>query len=141
MTAQELRIGGLVTINNPGFHPGMKGVPVKVCGITPTLGLLRENTYTVGLVSLTDRENITVPLYSQYIEYIEPIPLTEEWLRRFGFANGEKENFDFTRNMQLRILGYEADYNGLWIGEIEYVHQLQNLYFALTGAELQFKEK
>lgn len=32
------------------------------------------------------------------------------------------------------------DYNGLFIGRIESLHQLQNLYFALTGEELEIKE-
>ena len=69
------------------------------------------------------------------IEEIEPIPLTEYWLIRMGFVNGEKEHFSFTKNMELRILGSEADYNGIWFGRLESVHQLQNLYFALTGED------
>ena len=66
----------------------------------------------------------------------QPITLTPEWLNRFGFVNGEKENFSFTKNMDLRIIGAEADYNGIWIGEIYYVHNLQNLYYAMNGVEL-----
>ena len=85
-------------------------------------------------------------------EYIEPIPLTEEWLLKLRF-----EVFDSVRFLgdgynvwkQLpnsRFSLYTID--GLqWIcrilahelNEVQYVHQLQNLYFALTGNELTIR--
>lgn len=68
----------------------------------------------------------------------QPIILTTEWLDRFGFVNGEKDNFSFTKYMDLRIIGCEADYNGIWLGEVFYVHTLQNLYYAVKGYELSF---
>tara|TARA_R110000772_G_scaffold145504_1_gene255489 strand:+ start:31209 stop:31523 length:315 start_codon:yes stop_codon:yes gene_type:complete len=70
----------------------------------------------------------------------EPIPLTEDWLVRFGFDkneykkevwfSGNKLAIDF-RNGQYFIRGYEIN--------VKYIHQLQNLYFALTGTELELK--
>jgi hypothetical protein len=66
----------------------------------------------------------------------QPIILTPEWLVRFGFVRGEKDNFSFTKSMNLRIIGSEYDYSGIWFGEVYYVHQLQNLYYALRGTEL-----
>jgi hypothetical protein len=78
----------------------------------------------------------------------KPIPLTEEWLLKFGFVynidsyykrHTESEtNFDWDIETGLYII----DDNGLVlkdISHIEYVHQLQNLYFALTGEELEVK--
>ena len=77
---------------------------------------------------------------------LEPIPLTEEWLERFGFIPYDEFSHPcFERN------GYLVSYvYGKWdvqIGSIranrlglDYVHQLQNLYFALTGEELELKE-
>jgi len=76
-------------------------------------------------------------------EKYKPIPLNEEWLVKFGF---EKDKSAF-------IYGYYALYNNeiYWSGgvysacdsisniEIKYVHQLQNLIFALTGEELTLK--
>jgi len=70
---------------------------------------------------------------------ISPVPITEEWLKRFGF---EKDN-NFTwltveMNIQQRVDGFY-----IWLGsdlKIEHVHQLQNLYFALTGEELTPKQ-
>jgi hypothetical protein len=79
------------------------------------------------------------------ISKIEPIPLTEEWLvEYFGFkytgGDGYKspcgELFYFsTRN------GFIPDcYRGYkGFKGVKYVHQLQNLYFALTGEELLLK--
>lgn len=79
---------------------------------------------------------------------IEPIPLTEEWLIKFGF----NKTVDHPR----RKLYEHDDICPLWfsdkqgitdfyasgvrISECKYVHQLQNLYFALTGEELTIKE-
>ena len=82
-----------------------------------------------------------------------PIPLTEEWLDRLGFYSKYKSNhkmwniFGFNLHQipdedengnkipQEQIFYYEFSY------EIKYVHQLQNLYFALTGKELTIKEQ
>ena len=68
----------------------------------------------------------------------QPIPLTEEWLVKFGFKKHLTEDIypTFTKNLLnwndgiLYLTGYG------FINHIKHVHQLQNLYFALTGAEL-----
>lgn len=74
----------------------------------------------------------------------EPFPLTEEWLERFGFekiqmsiptAYKTKDGFRIKKDQR----GYWMQYKyGMTI--IKHVHQLQNLYFALTGEELQTDE-
>lgn len=77
----------------------------------------------------------------------DPIPLTEEWLLKFGFefhVNANCENFYYTKDAFICIRCDEdfewfRYYNGDFYSEIEYVHQLQNLYFALTGEELTLK--
>ena len=73
--------------------------------------------------------------YLQQIEnncnYIEPIPLTEEWLLRFGL-NRQISVFEiFGDNKR----GFHIDLGGEWLF-LKHVHQLQNLYFALTGTHL-----
>ena len=75
------------------------------------------------------------------LECYEPIPLTPEILVKAGFVNGKLNKFYVFGNGNLTVEGYEADYNGLYIGNIKniYVHQLQNLYFALTGDELNIE--
>ena len=78
------------------------------------------------------------------IKDIYPIPLTPEWLERLGFGVGEGPNYKIFMRDRLMIewspqLGYyfewedDEDYRKT---SIQHVHQLQNLYFALTGEEL-----
>ena len=78
-----------------------------------------------------------------------PIPLTPEWLERFGFEYEEGFADDYTKEP---ISLYNNPFLEGWTVEtifselikenmlnIKYVHQLQNLYFALTGQELELK--
>lgn len=85
---------------------------------------------------------------------LHPVKLTEEWLEKFGFemhpdwnskATNESTSFlDLgTLNISRNRMGGLSlcDKNGVSTGApIEFVHQLQNLYFALTGEELEYKE-
>ena len=107
--------------------------------------------------TINDRKdfNIVFESLEKYEDEFEPIPLTEEWLVKLGFENppmkdyftlylSDKDENEFGRQ--------RIDY---WFGEddfsaaelcragicfkrvkVKYVHQLQNLYFALTGTEL-----
>ncbi len=79
-----------------------------------------------------------------FTSYLEPIPLTEDWLLKFGF---EKINhihgysFYSLSKSKKHIQGIEiyerrTAYKGFSVKHCEYVHQLQNLYYALTGQEL-----
>ncbi len=74
-----------------------------------------------------------------------PILLTQEWIIKFGFVNTKgahpswiekqvKEGWVFS--MQYLIVTSRAFYGKT---EIKYVHQLQNLYYSLTGEELIIK--
>lgn len=77
------------------------------------------------------------------------IPLTEEWLLKFGFEKGvDNVYFIKTKHFYLKIfqsIGHalcSVDKYSKAIkinDDIKYVHQLQNLYFALTGKELTIK--
>ncbi len=71
------------------------------------------------------------------LEYIEPIPLTEEWLLKFGFVYNDTWGRYFKGHEELRkeINGFCYFLNGSWLF-VDYVHKLQNLYFALTNEEL-----
>ncbi len=66
-----------------------------------------------------------------------PIPLTDEWLIKFGFEDSSSFGVEYYELGKITIcqsdcLAYIEDLNGV---EIKHVHQLQNLYFALTGEE------
>ena len=84
----------------------------------------------------------------------EPIPLTEEWLVKFGFIRQggrkmwvkDKLCIDLKELPNIRGEFLEGWYIGLKdLGnvlfhsfmKVKHVHQLQNLYFALTGQELK----
>lgn len=78
---------------------------------------------------------------------IKPIPLTEEWLLKFGFDKDEELGYRWYLGYnRTTILVYDLDDKCIKVSETwefgtrEYVHQLQNLYFALTGEELIFKK-
>lgn len=87
--------------------------------------------------------------------WCKAIPITEEWLLKFGFDFEElgEDPTPEEENYRSAIKGYgsksfEIEFNknegyfilAFIIGEVinyQYVHQLQNLYFLLTGKELE----
>lgn len=115
MKATELRLGNLVYFTNGN-------VAFKITEID-NIGFGIENDFETTWVEH---------------EEIEPIPLTEEWLLEFG-AN--KYEFDHKAN-QYRIENMlfvirENTFFDYGTGvKLQFVHQLQNLYFALNGEEL-----
>ena len=113
-----------------------------------------EEVRVVGLDSVNFSEySIWVEDGSREIyDSFEGIPLTEEWLIKFGF-----ESIRYTYNWGgfNKIIYYhinkddlhieKSGFDGLWdciietefIAQMKYVHQLQNLYFSLTNKELE----
>lgn len=92
--------------------------------------------------------------YSLNIENIEPIPLTEEWLLKFGFKKEgdlnwwsvpKESNYKAHHLMKMKnawtwfIDFDDTGDNTHLVAGFNYVHQLQNLYFALTENELEIK--
>jgi hypothetical protein len=75
----------------------------------------------------------------------QPIPLTEEWLVKFGFKQIKPNHYWFKGKNLLRFslidnnlhCSIGDDEYGVLYKMIKYVHQLQNLYFALTNEELK----
>jgi hypothetical protein len=113
MKAEDLRIGNW--INEFGIPRQTKPLDI------------------VGLRQIEQASKICIDL--------TPIPLTEEWLLKFGFEkiNHRTEGIIY-QNKWLRFTEtFYADWRGGAIGKIQYVHQLQNLYFALTGNELTIR--
>ena len=80
-----------------------------------------------------------------------PIPLTEEWLIKLGFEKSiSTTGPPINEELESYILdGYDfmKDRCGSWFlcgynwntTHFQYVHQIQNLYFALTGEELKIE--
>ena len=80
------------------------------------------------------------------LEHINPVPITLEILEKFGFYKTNRIDSGelcpcyaiFSFALMIRHNSFFVD----WIGgntEIKYLHQLQNLYFALTNTELTYK--
>jgi hypothetical protein len=79
------------------------------------------------------------------VDIVTPIPLTEEWLLKFGWDKLELIDrtigynkyalFIGYRNHNLRLMG-----SNIHIINIKYVHQLQNIFYALTNEELILKQ-
>ena len=77
--------------------------------------------------------------------FITPIPLTEEWLLKFGFISmysnyiikaGDYYN-SIKKDCEKWIYSYDESDAGCYeLKQIKYVHELQNLYFALNDKEL-----
>jgi hypothetical protein len=72
---------------------------------------------------------------------VDAVTITEEWLIKFGFINDngiEYPNYKLSyytcmwRDGKTNICN-----NHGYLKNLKYVHELQNLYFALTGAELK----
>jgi hypothetical protein len=79
--------------------------------------------------------------FTEEVDYLQPIEITQDWLVRFGYhKNGFKEIYNGWFNWEsgvLEIGGPDSCTQGMmWRAPCNYVHQLQNLYYALTGKEL-----
>ena len=61
----------------------------------------------------------------------KPIPLTKEWLKRFNWNPPKDIGVSFS--LTTDEIHFVA---GNYYKKIKHVHQLQNLYFAITGEEL-----
>lgn len=140
MKASELRIGNLLQ-GHAFSHPRLC---IKSNGITAITG------YGINIME----EN------PELLDHYSPIPLTLEILEAAGFVtfktnreatlevynNLEGESLYITtpdkteQNIFLEISGRDNDYVPQFIEKylphIKFLHQLQNLYFALTGEEL-----
>lgn len=88
-------------------------------------------------------------------ERYKPIELTEEWLIKLGFNCVDVINRGYTITLNPYVKKYlycskdgtialvdkmPAFKEVIIMNKIQYVHQLQNLYFALTGEELKITE-
>ena len=106
---------------------------------------MKPNELRIGNLVYDSTMNTTVveSIIPEHGRVRHPIPLTEKWLVRFGFDSLGKFGYgigqfrlEFSKNLA-KDHGVEFVF---WIDRsiipIKSVHQLQNLYFALTGEEL-----
>ena len=101
--------------------------------------------------------NKTYPSGIVYIDRLSGVPITEEWLLRFWFEKDVSFKIKIN-NLRLHLFQINASnkYNdnqneftvtvyqskqSIEICRLKFVHQLQNLYYALTNNELILKPK
>ena len=116
MEAKELRIGNLVQCN------------------IDEMGIVTVITNTTKYINGID------------LKHLQPIPLTEEILLKCGLkrtlydSSYELNDFSIFLDKRIRENIYikceKRNWNVLNGLRIDYLHQLQNLYFALTNEEL-----
>lgn len=79
--------------------------------------------------------------YCYDITHVKPIPLTEEWLLKFGFVSGIRywyhENLNLIKGRTINGEDIIMSPNNKYVFKVKYVHQLQNLAYGLTGKELE----
>lgn len=138
MEAREIRVGSKVNLNGAD-------VTVKTIEYNPV-----SEEYFIRVLE---------SIHQIKASYLSPIPITEELLLKAGFEycvftipdedgiyrQKKAINKEYYRHPKLSneityyLPYYDLNYH-VANTEIKYLHQLQNLYFALTGSELTFKQ-
>lgn len=101
---------------------------------------------------ICDEVDTGIQIGNSLQENFNPIPLTEEWLLKLGFDNINSKEYGIKCGSCWMSLSNPKDMGEwqdcyCWIFdrfkfiELKYVHQLQNLYFALTGNELEINKE
>jgi len=128
LSARELRIGNYVFGLYYSYDDIDEDERTELCMVVglDVVGFSEHQIWVEGL------ENSEREVYSDF----EPIPLNEEWLLKFGFSGWDKGNYTMILSN-----GNFMEFEYVIAKNIKYVHQLQNLYFALTNEELTIKQR
>lgn len=134
MKEKELRIGNILHLSDEWYkqNPLLYNTPKII---------------TVDSIDYDSMIGTSMYFINGYdIRLLSTIPLTEEWLRNFGFEITYKSDFrlkydhpcnyigfDFSKTGDIEMEGFR--FYGQYI-KIKYVHELQNLYYTLTKEEL-----
>lgn len=125
MEAKELRIGNYYIDIDNGITE-MSGHELYQMAVGENLGVISVNEYN-------------------------PIPLTGDWLIKLGFKLLEYRvneiyshptfnmHFYIYKNGRIRLSMVKGVFDEKVMKRLKHVHQLQNLYHALTGEELTIK--
>jgi len=130
MKTTELRIGNYV-LNN-------KNVPIRV-----------ESISDIGINLEIDDYGHCPQNYWTLEKDINPMPLTDEWMKKFNFSvnkndksvfqddnvyDGYSTGFYFSTKNKIFYFMESSLYSAV---KIEYVHQFQNWYHCFTGKDLK----
>ena len=142
MKASEIRIGNLIASsgNKEDIETWVIGEVISISSLDSEFEQIEVET----------AESIEWFFKDNYFG----IPLTEEWLLKFGFEREYelRKTVYYMNNYSIILWVYKNGRIDLRIGGIDfkdkdvrfkkyqYVHQLQNLYFALTNTELEIRK-
>jgi hypothetical protein len=143
MEAKELRVGNYIYDDN--------NVVSNIKGIESSIYAKRGSEEYSLRIYIYPRDSKDDARYGLGLVLCRPIPLTEEWLLKFGFTRHHADysngvifiksvpnNTEFEWGIYPNELGSGVQIKNRVL--LKHVHQLQNLYFALTGEELTVKE-
>ena len=147
---KELRIGNMIHLRHK------QSAPDEWCVHEVTVLGIHENG--IQFKKPSGVNSLIVDL-----DMLDPIPITPEWLERLGFEkhDGRSYRIDLaaktnvyrsyfiihtctwiaTGDTPFDFYSIDGNYGEISMARFSCVHQLQNLYFALTGEELKIKEK
>lgn len=98
-----------------------------------------DTVYNVPYIKITEiKEVVICGENCKCMSYgsLKPIPLTEEILLKCGFE--KQGGFWFVKgDIKIEITLSRGYFRYAGFVRLKYLHQLQNLYFALTGQELE----
>lgn len=126
MKASELRVGNYVTTG--------------------------KKEWVISVVSDSNEVRVTDGKFTAIaqipINEIHPIPLTEEWLLKFGLNNPTNEKPYHFKKSAVEFLHSEfqdelkcfCNDKPMFSFPCKYVHQLQNIYYSITGEELKINK-
>jgi len=128
--ANELRLGNYIQIGGSTMDTYQTYKPKKVCA---------------DLIKAIAEEN--EERGNDYIlSVFQPLKLTPEILEKCGFERTKTHtdddwvNGDYRLRQRVGAYSFYRDYKNEdldYFADIKHLHQLQNLYFALTGIELE----
>lgn len=144
--ASELRIGNFIYDD--------EGIISKVVGFKPFEHSVRcDEKEGCDLIIITYAQDGQVRgPYDLDLNLIEPIPLTPDWMAKWGFDWHPEEQVYCIQVGNTVYLEYDVDFNcaivpetwrgsslHVW-GDNKHLHKLQNIYFDHTGEELKIKQ-
>lgn len=112
-------------------------------------GIIPLTAYEIYQLELKEKGSTVAEYYSQF----QCVAITEKWFENFGLIknNNSQGKYCLTDGVYINLKGevfyeYWEEKSGFSslvkkvICVIKHIHQLQNIYYSLTGAELTVKE-
>ena len=129
LEATELRLGNYVAVDNIKHHPLESRCTHEV------LEIRKEDT-TISLFS-------TGVTYGQFYKFLKPIILTEKWILKLGFIKDATLDGMYWHKEYERVYIHFVSCINIHLGNkggsikmVQYVHELQNVFYWIVESEL-----